>query len=285
MPDELTFGVLKERLSLSDAIAAKAVLIDGFPRTEAQARLLLGSYHVERLILVETPENTCVKRAADRCQDPLTGTIYNMRFMPPPTPEIASRLVRRNLDSDENHVHLRIRAFTKLLGAILPHFRGKIQLLNGAQPIDDMVAEAISLIRTPIEEAQAQASLSTPIAAAPGATLGPPPAEKCVVCLDNTADFLVVPCGHKCGCKECLEHVKSSNGLCPICRNRIQSLVQVFNSGVIGEDDDAGAPGTTAPAPGALDGAILEQLAKLQVMSPPSYFFFVCFFLSFCLSD
>jgi len=73
-----------------------------------------------------------------------------------------------------------------------------------------------------------------------------PQAGACVICCDRPADFLVTPCGHQCGCQECLDLVVQRTGTCPICRTRISSLQRVFR--VVG-------PGETHLGSGGADGA------------------------------
>ena len=50
----------------------------------------------------------------------------------------------------------------------------------------------------------------------------------CVICLDAPADFLVVPCGHQCGCEDCLLTVQQASGSCPICRADMVAIQRVF---------------------------------------------------------
>ncbi len=45
----------------------------------------------------------------------------------------------------------------------------------------------------------------------------------------------VVPCGHECGCEECLSAVQRMSGRCPICRGAIDSLQRVFRCGGLGD--------------------------------------------------
>lgn len=68
---------------------------------------------------------------------------------------------------------------------------------------------------------------------------------KCVVCLNNAATHIVVPCGHQLLCHACaqLEHLA-----CPYCRGSIHQIIKVF---VVGELDEA----AMAPAIQILDGA------------------------------
>ena len=48
----------------------------------------------------------------------------------------------------------------------------------------------------------------------------------CVICLENQRNAVILPCGHVCGCRQCLLQVRS----CPICREDIDRLVPMFNS-------------------------------------------------------
>ena len=49
--------------------------------------------------------------------------------------------------------------------------------------------------------------------------------SECVVCLDKKSTHLIVPCGHKCLCKTCAAKINNS---CPMCRQKIQQTVAVF---------------------------------------------------------
>ena len=56
--------------------------------------------------------------------------------------------------------------------------------------------------------------------------------QRCAVCLSEPASHIVAPCGHQCGCQQCLETLRRSTGRCPICRGQIDSVIRVFASGV-----------------------------------------------------
>ena len=55
--------------------------------------------------------------------------------------------------------------------------------------------------------------------------------ETCAICMVAAADWACVPCGHKCGCADCLKGVRASTGKCPICRVVIQNVIKIVNSG------------------------------------------------------
>ena len=50
-------------------------------------------------------------------------------------------------------------------------------------------------------------------------------APNCVICLTEKAEFVVIPCGHLCYCKDCSS---SPQNVCPMCRRRVSKLKKVF---------------------------------------------------------
>ncbi|CAL1289978.1 unnamed protein product [Larinioides sclopetarius] len=49
---------------------------------------------------------------------------------------------------------------------------------------------------------------------------------KCVICLENYVEIIVLDCGHACLCFNCSEQI--SNTYCPICRSRVHRLIPVY---------------------------------------------------------
>jgi adenylate kinase family enzyme len=220
-------NLVKEKLNLPEVIE-NGVILDGFPRTERQAHILASSFKIDRLILFQIPDTICVDRVLGRRVDPETGDVYHLQFMPPSVSEISNRLVRREYDLDEKIIRKRIQGYYAQLGHILGHFKNKIQVVNAFLPPDEVHQSIISYldqelptIEPIINSSQALSSDQT----------SAPPLQLCVVCYDAPADFLVVPCGHQCACQKCLLELRSSSGLCPICRTNIQHIVQVFPCG------------------------------------------------------
>jgi adenylate kinase len=232
VPDEFVVKLVKEKLSLPEVIE-RGVILDGFPRTENQARILASSFNVDRLILFQIPDAVCVERVLGRRVDPETGDVYHLQFMPP-TAEISGRLVRREYDLDEKIVRKRIEGYYAQLGHILKHFRNKIQVVNSFLPPNEVhqsLLDSLSQELPPIEPSPTIPQRSSDAA---------PPALLCTVCYDAPADFLVVPCGHQCACQKCLLELRAASGLCPICRTNIQHIVQVFPCGF--EEESSGMP-------------------------------------------
>jgi len=233
VPDELVLELLRERMAEVDGAG---VLLDGFPRSAEQARVLTTTFDVERFVLLQVPDEACVSRVRERREDPETGDLYHLTFCPPDS-AVAPRLVTREADLDETAVRARLRWYHAHLGRVLPYFRGQIQPVNGARDVATVYAEMELLLAGPAPRPE-----ETPVG-----PRGPVPAANaatCSICLTEPADFLCAPCGHQCGCEGCLTTVQRQGGRCPICRAPIQSLVRVFR---VGEGDAELLPELAAP--------------------------------------
>lgn len=103
VPDSLIIGMVRNRLCQDDAVV-NGWLLDGFPRTRAQAEELDKAGFCPRLfIALETPEDILIERVEGRRTDPVTGNIYHLKYNPPPAEDKAlmERLQQREDDSRE----------------------------------------------------------------------------------------------------------------------------------------------------------------------------------------
>ena len=50
----------------------------------------------------------------------------------------------------------------------------------------------------------------------------------CAVCMDKPNEYAVVPCGHKCLCEDCVEAVRQTQRICPMCRRDFQDIIKIF---------------------------------------------------------
>ena len=178
--------LVKEHLRLPK-VRENGVILDGFPRTERQARILASSFNVDRLVLFQIPDAICVERVLGRRIDPLTGDVYHMQFMPP-TPDISDRLVRREYDLDEKIVRKRIEGYYAQLGHILTHFRNKIQVVNSFLPPDEVHQSLLDCITQELSPSE-----PSPTVSQQASDPTTPAALLCTICYDSPADFLVVP--------------------------------------------------------------------------------------------
>tara|TARA_B100001013_G_scaffold84569_1_gene46291 strand:- start:155 stop:793 length:639 start_codon:yes stop_codon:yes gene_type:complete len=107
VPDEVIIGLISERLQEPDAVSG--LLLDGYPRTIAQAEALAEVEKVSAVISIEVPDEAIVERIVGRRMDPETGKIYHIRFNPPPV-ELSERVIQRK-DDNEDTVWNRLSAY------------------------------------------------------------------------------------------------------------------------------------------------------------------------------
>jgi adenylate kinase len=75
-------------------VKAKGWLLDGFPRTAAQAKAMADiGIKADAFVQLEVPDSVLVERICLRRTDPVTGKIYHLKFNPPPA-DVVSRLVQ-----------------------------------------------------------------------------------------------------------------------------------------------------------------------------------------------
>lgn len=130
VPDDLIIALVKERLD-SDDCRERGWLLDGFPRTKAQADALAAAgIEATAFVLLEVPSSILVDRVTGRRTDPVTGTIYHLTFSPPESKEVADRLVQRSDDTEEK-VKVRIKAFDENVKAIRESYAGILLAVDG----------------------------------------------------------------------------------------------------------------------------------------------------------
>ena len=137
VPDELTIKVIEARLSEKDL--ADGVILDGYPRTTAQAERLdefLSSQgkKIEMAINLETPREELIERVVNRriCENSECKTIYNLKLNPPKAYGICdkcgSKLIQRK-DDNEEVMDNRLNTYFKQTQPII-EFYNKKGILN-----------------------------------------------------------------------------------------------------------------------------------------------------------
>jgi adenylate kinase len=126
VPDDLVDRLVDHRLSQCDC--AGGFLLDGFPRTLAQAEWLDGSLaaagrRIDCVISFEVDDAVLLDRITGRRTDPETGRIYHLRFDPPPS-DILPRLIHRPDDTEEV-LRRRLREYHEKTAPIVPYYEGR----------------------------------------------------------------------------------------------------------------------------------------------------------------
>ncbi|KAM6544451.1 hypothetical protein CsatB_008898 [Cannabis sativa] len=140
VPDEIVVMMVKERLLQPDS-QEQGWLLDGYPRSSSQA-LALKDFGIEPdiFILLEVPEEILVERVVGRRLDPVTGKIYHLKYSPPETEEIASRLTQR-FDDTEEKVKLRLLTHNQNVEAVLSLYEDITIKMDGCDSKENVFAQ------------------------------------------------------------------------------------------------------------------------------------------------
>ncbi|MCA9516966.1 MAG: adenylate kinase [Myxococcales bacterium] len=141
VPDSLVVGLVVERLQKPDC--ADGFLLDGFPRTRAQAEALDtaldgAGIELDKVVVIEVPDSLIVERITGRRMDPETGAIYHMKFSPPPA-AVADRVTQRKDDTVEA-VTARLSKYHSETTPVLPFYdaKGLVVRVDGVGAPEDV---------------------------------------------------------------------------------------------------------------------------------------------------
>lgn len=145
VPDEVTNGIVKERLAQDD-IKEKGFLLDGFPRTIEQAHALdqilvdLG-LELDGVINIEVDPSCLLERLSGRIIHRETGETYHKVFNPPADYKEQDYYQRE--DDKPETVKRRLDVNIAQGEPIIAHYRelGLVSDIQGNQDIDDVFAD------------------------------------------------------------------------------------------------------------------------------------------------
>ena len=155
VPDEITIGIVKERLQLPDC--KPGFLLDGFPRTISQAEALdeiltsLGT-SIDHVINLHVDRSLLLARLTGRRICKSCGATYHILFNPPQTESVCDKcsgeLYQRSDDTEEK-VGTRLDEYLNKTAPLLSYYRnkGNLREVNGEQEIDTVATQISLLLR------------------------------------------------------------------------------------------------------------------------------------------
>jgi adenylate kinase len=143
VPDEIMIKIVTERISQSDC-QERGWLLDGFPRTPAQAEGMKIS--ADLFIFLKVPDSELMERVVGRRLDPTTGKIYHIKYFPPPE-DIQERLEQRSDDTKEKMTN-RLRQFHKNVHAVRSYYEDILTEIDGTGSPDDITQRIIQAINS-----------------------------------------------------------------------------------------------------------------------------------------
>lgn len=151
VPDEVTIGIVEDRLKQPDC--AKGFLLDGFPRTVAQADALreiianLGLV-LDGVINIEVDEEKLLERLTGRRICRQCGATYHTVFNPPAKEGVCDKcsgeLYQRSDDTLETAQN-RLRVYNEQTEPLINYYRsqGLLKGIEGDQAIDKVLQDIL----------------------------------------------------------------------------------------------------------------------------------------------
>ena len=155
VPDDVTIAMIRERLSRPDC--KNGAILDGFPRTPAQADALENMLHefsgqVDVVPFITADENILVERLSGRWTCRANGHVFNEKFNPEKVRGICdfdgSELYQRDDDKVET-VKRRIDVYLGQTSPLINYYRnnGKLVELDGTESIEQVTENLFQAVK------------------------------------------------------------------------------------------------------------------------------------------
>ena len=152
VPDEVTIGIVKERLEQAGT-KRRGFVLDGFPRNVAQAQALadfLAPQDVHLVIDLEVPQEVVLKRLAARRVCSSCGTNYSVEVPPAVnwTCDVCDGEVVQRADDTEAAIRRRLEIYEKDTAPLIAWYkeRERLEVVDGEGPADEVTSRLIDSI-------------------------------------------------------------------------------------------------------------------------------------------
>jgi len=147
VPDDLMVGLIESRIAQPDC--ARGFILDGFPRTEAQAEALdamlaRSAKKLDQVIEMEVDEKALTERVVGRFTCAKCGAGYHDKFKRPKVEGVCdvcgSREFTRRKDDNADTMKTRMAAYRAQTEPLLPYYRAKgiLKTVDGMAAMDEV---------------------------------------------------------------------------------------------------------------------------------------------------
>ena len=147
--DDIVNGLVEARLQEADC--EKGFILDGFPRTVAQAEARDGilekfNKKIEKVIALDVSDDEIIERITGRRVSKKTGKIYHIKYNPP-VDENPEDLEQRADDNKETVVK-RLEVYNKQTAPVLDYYKkqGKVYTVDGTKKLEEITKDIIEIL-------------------------------------------------------------------------------------------------------------------------------------------
>ena len=155
VPDELTIRLVRERTAQDDC--KDGYILDGFPRTPAQAQslqqLAMEQGKTIVAVMIDVPLDLLEKRMTGRRNCPVCNEIYNIYFKPPRNDNVCdlhpeAELVQRADDNSET-VRARLATYDELTRPLADYYQaaGLLRTVDGTREPEVIYQDIEQIVR------------------------------------------------------------------------------------------------------------------------------------------
>ena len=149
VPDEIIIDMTKPYLDENDSW-----ILDGFPRNQEQARALdealkeIGE-KLDKVVVLEAPDDVLVERLSGRRQSEATGEIYHVEYNPPPEDdeEDPGPFVQREDDTEEA-IRNRLETYHEQTEPLKDYYeeQGLLVTVDATKEIDEVTEDVLKAV-------------------------------------------------------------------------------------------------------------------------------------------
>ncbi len=147
VPDDVVIGIIKERLAQADCL--NGFILDGFPRTVAQAEALetMGIL-IDKALSIEVPDSVILDRLGGRRECTQCGATYHIHYNPSKDGDkcekCGTELITRPDDCEET-IMSRLKVYHETTEVLKDYYdkKGKLVKIDGDRDVDEITKDVL----------------------------------------------------------------------------------------------------------------------------------------------
>ena len=154
VPDEIVLSMVEERLKQADC--ERGFILDGFPRTVAQAEALdemLAKWgkKIDYAIAIEVPDEVLVERLTGRRTCKKCGMMYHIKFKPPKEEnkcDVCGGELYQRPDDNEETVRNRLKVYYESTAPLIEYYekKGVLHRIDGQGSIEEIFERIVKVL-------------------------------------------------------------------------------------------------------------------------------------------